>query len=85
MVADNSDKERSTVVGNFDMESFAHRVAGKYTAVVLHTELGNQAALNKEVEIDSLLAFGSRAQHGTGNRVDFEVRLSFECPVGQAQ
>lgn len=85
MVADNYDKERSAAVGNFDMESFVHRVAGKCTAVEPHIEPGNQAALDKGVEIDSLLAFGSGAQLRTGNRVDFEVRPSFEYLVGQAQ
>lgn len=61
MVADNSDKESSAAIGNFDMELFAHRVASNYTAAEPHTESGNQAAFGKEVGIDTHLASVSGA------------------------
>ena len=76
MVADNSDKDSSAVVDNFDMgqTKVALEVAGNHMVAGLQTEFEKQAEFDRLVGIELQLSFedrmGSGVQPGAKNRVE---------------
>ena len=76
MVADNSEKDSSTVVNIFDMgqTKVALEVSGNHTVAGLQTEFEKQVGFDKMVGIELQLAFEDRMgfglQLGAKNRVE---------------